>query len=178
MKNEYYSLYIAGEATQSAVSQEVPNNDGNHIAASGRAAGRPPQGTALGGIFHPDMYKLTRSILLAVPLPGDLIEHPEAVEFKTRWLGHEATIKYVFDAFGQILVMRAKFMDEPGKLRRIRRTLARAMNEELERHGDWIWGGQGVSGSLVGGVEPNDPLLLSVSYWEPDEPVGLRVPQP
>jgi len=136
------------------------------------------QGYVLGGVFHPDMHKLTKPLLLSVPLPGNRIVRPGVVEFEPEWFGRGCTIKYAFDVNDRILGLSAKFMHERAVLRRIRSILTKAMCRELERQGDWIWAGYGVWAALWGGIEPDEPLKFSVSYWEPDEPSAFSVPQP
>jgi hypothetical protein len=135
------------------------------------------QGDVLGGLFHPDMHMLTKPVLLSVPLPGHRVERPGTVEFQPTWFGQGCAIKYSFDVADRILGLSATFIDEPAALRRIRSALTTAMCRELLRRGDWIWEGHGVSAALWGGVEPGEPLTLSVSYWEPNEPSAFSVPQ-
>jgi hypothetical protein len=136
------------------------------------------QGNVLGGVFHPDMHKLTKPLLLWIPLPGNRTVRPGVVEFEPEWFGRGCTIKYAFDVNDRILGLSAKFMHERAVLRRIRSILTKAMCRELERQGDWIWAGYGVSAALWGGIEPHEPLKFSATYWEPDEPSVFLVLQP
>jgi hypothetical protein len=153
----------------------LPTNDNNEQA---RKCGHRRQGDVLGGVFHPDMHKLTKPLLLSVPLPGKRTVRPGVVEFEPDWFGRGCTIRYAFDVNDRILGLSARFMNERAVLRRIRSILTTAMSRELERQGDWIWAGHGVSASLWGGVEPHEPLRFSALYWEQDEPSVFPVLQP
>jgi hypothetical protein len=123
------------------------------------------------------MHKLTKPMLLSASLSGVRVDRPGTVEFEPDGFGQGCTIKYSFDVADRILGLSATFVDEPAALRRIRSVLTTALCRELHRRADWIWEGHGVSAAIWGGVEPGEPLTLSVSYWEPDELSASAVPQ-